>query len=90
VTISFVGTRLDWIAKTGPSYGEAQVTLDSNAPVIIDLYSPGMLYQQGVWTSGSLANGSHTVKIQWTGQKNPVASSTYVDLDAVDVAGTLV
>jgi hypothetical protein len=89
VTISFIGTSLDWIAKTASTYGKAQVTLDSLPPVIVDLYSPLVLYQNKVWSTGTLANGLHTVKIQWTGQRNPASSFTYVDLDAVDVVGTL-
>jgi hypothetical protein len=90
VTISFTGTSLDWIAKTGPSYGKAQVTLDGGAPVLVDLYSPIFLYQMKVWSTGSLPSGNHTVKIQWTGQKNASATFNYnIDLDAVDVVGTL-
>ena len=89
VTISFSGTSLTWIARTAPSYGKAQVTLDGGTPVLVDLYSPSTLYQQAVWSTGSLANGAHTVTIAWTGQKNPAATYTYVDLDALDVMGVL-
>jgi hypothetical protein len=86
VTINFSGSGLTWIAKTGPTYGKAQVTVDNGAPVLVDLYTAAQLYQQNVWSSGPLSNGSHTVKIVWTGQKNPLAGNTCIALDAVDVA----
>jgi len=89
VTITFSGTRLTWIATTGIAFGKAQVTLDGGAPVLIDLYSPSNLYQQAVWSTGLLANGAHTVTIAWTGQKNPAAVYTYVDVDALDMVGAL-
>jgi hypothetical protein len=90
VTASFSGISLTWIARTSPSYGKAQVTLDGGTPVLVDLYSPSTLYQQAVWSTGSLPNGSHTVTIAWTGQKNPASIATYVDLDALDVMGALI
>ena len=89
VTATFTGTHLTWIAKTGPSYGRARVTLDGGTPVMVDLYNPNMLAQQQVWNTGTLVSGNHTVKIEWTGQKNALSSYAYVDLDALDVTGTL-
>ena len=89
VTATFTGTHLTWIAKTGPSYGMARVTLDGGTPVMVDLYNPNMLAQQQVWNTGTLVSGNHTVKIEWTGQKNALSSYAYVDLDALDVTGTL-
>ncbi len=89
VTISFSGTSLTWIARPALAFGKAQVSLDGGAPVLVDLYSPSTLYQQAVWSTGLLANGAHTVTIAWTGQKNPAALYTYIDLDALDVVGVL-
>jgi hypothetical protein len=89
VTISFTGTYLAWIARTGASYGIAQVTLDGGTPVLVDLYSSATFNQQAVWSTGPLSSGPHTVKIAWTGQRNPRSIFTYVDVDAFDVVGTL-
>jgi hypothetical protein len=86
VTISFKGTGLTWIAKTGPSYGKARVIVDGGTPVVVDLYSAAFQSQRSVWSTGSLSSGSHVVKVSWTGQKNPKSTYTYIDVDAVQVA----
>ena len=89
VTAKFTGASLALIARMGPSYGIARITVDGGAPILVDLYSSAFLNQQAVWNTGVLANGAHTVVISWTGQRNPAATFTYVDIDAVDVAGSL-
>jgi N-acetylmuramoyl-L-alanine amidase len=88
-SIKFQGTYLVWIAKTGPQYGKARVALDGGEAIYLDLYSPGSLYQQKVYSTGLLEEGPHTLTIEWAGLKNTRASSYYIDLDAVDVMGTL-
>ena len=89
VTATFTGTYLAWIAKKSPSYGKAKVTVDGGDPVTVDLYSAATLYEQKVWSTGSLAPGNHTVKIEWTGSKNTSATATNINLAAVDVIGSL-
>jgi hypothetical protein len=89
VTVTFTGTSLVWVAKKSPVYGKAKVTLDGGAPVTVDLYSASTLYQQKVWNSGTLASGTHTVRIEWTGLKNSAATNTNISVDAFDVVGTL-
>jgi len=89
VTISFTGTYLSWIAKKSAVYGVAKVTLDDKTPVMVDLYSASTIYQQKVWNTGTLAAGSHTVKIEWTGTKNAAATATNIGLDGLDLIGNL-
>jgi IPT/TIG domain len=89
VTASFTGTYLAWIAKQSPVYGKAKVTVDDEAPVTVDLYSPATVYQRQVWNTGPLDSGAHTVKIEWTGTKNASATDTNIGVDAFDVLGTL-
>jgi N-acetylmuramoyl-L-alanine amidase len=90
VTATFTGTHLAWIAKKSPSYGKAKVTVDGGDPVIVDLYGATTEHDQKVWETGTLASGTHTVKIEWTGANNTAASGTNIDLDAVEVTGGLV
>ncbi len=90
VTVKFDGTYLAWIAKKSPSYGKAKVTLDANAPVTVDLYSPSTVYQQKAWDTGLLDDGVHTLKIEWTGTRSAPATASNISVDAFDVAGTLV
>ncbi len=86
VTITFNGTRLNWIATKGTTLSRADVSLDGGAAVTVDLANATVLYQQNVWTTGVLTDGLHTVKISW---KSGNAAGKYISLDAVDVAGTL-
>ncbi len=89
VTVSFAGTHLAWIAKTSPAYGKAKVTLDEQAPVTVDLYSPAAVYKNVVWNTGLLDSRAHTVKIEWTGTKNASAADANISVDAFDILGTL-
>jgi hypothetical protein len=89
VTISFSRTYLAWIAKTSPAYGKAQVSVDGAVVGEVDLYSATTKYQQVVWNTGFLTEGSHTVIIRWLGTKRSQSSGTNIGLDAVDVIGML-
>jgi hypothetical protein len=90
LTITLKGTYLAWIAKKSPLYGRAKVTVDGGKPVTVDLYSARTLWQKKVWDTGRLAAGTHTVRIQWTGKKNPAADDTNIGVDAFEVRGRLV
>jgi cell wall-associated NlpC family hydrolase len=89
VTISFSGTYLGWIAKKSPVYGIAKVALDGKTPVMVDLYSASTVYKQKVWSTGTLASGSHTVTIEWTGSKNASATDTNIGIDGLDLIGSV-
>jgi hypothetical protein len=89
VTIHFTGIDLAWIAKKGPGYGQAKITVDGAKTYTVNLYSASVVWQKRVWSTGILASGSHTVKIQWTGSKSSKATGTNIDVDAFDVTGTL-
>ncbi|MDO8848142.1 MAG: L,D-transpeptidase [Coriobacteriia bacterium] len=90
MSVSFVGTGMDWIGVVGPQYGIAEVTVDGGAPGYVDLYSPAVQTNREVYTTGELPWGLHTVTIGWTGRKNDAASGTYISYDAFDVGGDIV
>jgi hypothetical protein len=90
VTATFSGTGLALFAKKSPAYGMAKVTLDGGSAVYVDLYSPSTLYQQNVYGTGTLADGNHTLVIEWAGAKNVSSSGYIVNVDAFFVAGTLI
>ncbi len=71
VTVKFTGTSLSWITVKSPNYGIAQVTLDSDAPLDVDLYSPDTKWQQKVWSATGLQDGAHTLTIAYTGDQEP-------------------
>ena len=85
VTVPFNGTMIDWIAYEGPYSGIAHVYLDSVDMGTVDLYAPATEYRQQVWSARDLAFGPHTLRIEWTGTKNPASGSTYIDVDAFDI-----
>jgi hypothetical protein len=89
-TIWFDGTRLDWIATKGVTMGKATVSLDGAAPVPVDLYNSSVLRQQKVWSTDTLGPGLHKLVIKWTGQPSVTGGGIRVNIDALDVTGTLV
>ena len=90
VTVKFSGTYLAYITKKGTAYGYAKITLDGGTPTTVDLYNGSTIYQQKVWNTGTLADGTHTVKIEWAGVRRSAATACNIGLDAFDIAGTLV
>ncbi len=87
VYVAFSGTRLDWIAMKGTTTGKADVYLDGVFRRTVDLSSAVAVYQQDVWSTGTLPAGTHLVKIVRNASS---AAGTYITIDAVDVIGTLV
>jgi hypothetical protein len=86
VTVTFTGTYLAWVATMGTTVSKAYVSLDGGAAQSVDLARSAVAYQQKVWNTGTLATGTHTVKI-W---RDPTdAAGKYINVDAFDVIGTL-
>ena len=85
-TISFTGTRLDWIGMKGTTTGIAQVYLDGEQVSSVDLSATVASYQVTLWSSGPLSDGPHTVKIV---RSDASAPGKYVTLDAVDIWGAI-
>ena len=88
-TAELRGTFLGLVAKTGPAYGQARVTLDGGDPVLVDLYSKSALFRQNVWNTGLIDYGVHTLKFEWTGLKNSAATGSDVNIDALQILGEL-
>jgi uncharacterized protein (DUF3820 family) len=90
VTVHFTGNYLRWVAKQGPAYGIASVTLDGVDMGTVDLYWPTDNWQWTVWSTVFLTSpGAHTLVITCTGTKRAAATNTYIGVDAFDVWGTL-
>jgi hypothetical protein len=91
VTIKFTGTNISWIGSTGEYRGVAEVIVDGGFPQFVDLYGPDrdqVRVWDSVWESGTLAFGSHKVRIECTGNYPP-GVIRIVLVDAFDVIGTL-
>lgn len=87
--LEFTGVYVSLLAKKSPVYGKMRILLDGVTVAVVDLYSPTTLYKQRVWSSGGLSPGPHSLEVKWTGLRNPAATKTNVNLDAVEVVGEL-
>ena len=85
-TIYFTGTRLEWIAMKGTTTGKAEVYLDGVKKATINLAATTATYLVKVWSTGTLARGSHKVTIVLSSSS---PAGKYLTLDAVDIWGTI-
>ena len=84
-TINFIGSSIEISGYKAPYYGIADVYIDGIKTESIDYYSSATAYQQKLYVSGGLSNSSHTLKIVWTGRKNPLATATNINIDFIIV-----
>ncbi len=84
--ISFSGTRFDWIGMKGTTGGVADVYLDDVKTATVNLSAAQAQYKVNLWTSGTLPDGAHTVKIV---RSASCPAGKYVNLDAVDIWGVI-
>jgi SpoIID/LytB domain protein len=85
-TIYFTGSRLDWIAMKGTTAGVADVYLDGDKVATIDLNAATATYDLPVWSTGTLSEGDHTVRIV---RNLDSGTGGYLTLDAVDIWGAM-
>jgi hypothetical protein len=88
VLVKFKGTSISLVVLKQPEEGIAKLTLDG-VVYLVDLYS-SVRKSETVWSSPALANGTHQLRVEESGTKNPAASWPFISIDAVDVQGTLV
>jgi hypothetical protein len=88
VSLTFSGTAVRWISRTTPSAGTAKVYLDGALVTTVDRYTADTRYQQTVFERTGLSQGTHTIRIERTGAKNPASSGTNLVLDSIVVPDT--
>jgi hypothetical protein len=85
-TFTFTGTAVRWISQYGFNNGIANVFLDGVQVAQIDTFAPVQEQDQApIFIARGLANTTHTLTIQATGQKNPSAFNSWIIVDAFDV-----
>jgi hypothetical protein len=84
-TFTFTGTAVSWIGARGNQTGIARVFLDGSLVAVVDTYAPTEQIQQVVFTAAGLANASHTLTIEVTGQQNAASQNALVVVDAFEV-----
>jgi len=88
ITITFKGTRLDWIAALGPLFGKVMVSVDGGTAVEVDLYNATELLQQLAWSTGTLDYGVHVIKIFYPADVD-ASQIKPINIDALDVYDVL-
>ena len=84
-TITFTGTGISWIGARGPQTGIARVTLDGVVAPPIDTYSSAEQIQAEVFTKQGLADTSHTLTVEVTGEQNAASTSPLIVVDGFEV-----
>jgi predicted CXXCH cytochrome family protein len=84
-TLTFSGTDVFLVATRAPDRGTAKVYLDGIYLEDVELFSATTLSQETVFSRNSLSSGSHTLRIEVSGTKNPASSGYKVGIDAFDV-----
>jgi hypothetical protein len=85
-TFTFTGTAVRWIGQYAFGGGIARVYVDGVPVATVDTYSPLEEEEQAaMYDVAGLANGSHTLTIEVTGQKNAGSQGTTVYVDAFDI-----
>ncbi|AGZ41046.1 cellulase family glycosylhydrolase [Actinoplanes friuliensis] len=84
-TFSFTGTKVQLYAAVASHHGIAAVSIDGGAEVDVDFYAAGREEQHLVYSSPTLAAGTHVVKVRATGRKNGSSSGTVIAADRIDV-----
>lgn len=88
----FTGTKIEWYSEKFPWHGISEISIDGVVDDTADQYNATELLDQLLYTSGTLTNGPHVIKIRVTGTRN--ASNTngtsYVVHDKFKVYSTLV
>jgi hypothetical protein len=88
--IWFEGTRLDVLVTKAADQGVALLSVDGGPPASVDLYNPSTLAKQAVCSTGTLPEGTHTVTLTWAGESSATGGGTGVNIDALNVTGTLI
>jgi hypothetical protein len=84
-TYTFSGTKAQVFVAKAPWHGKVAVSIDGGAETTVDLYATSKADQVLIYTSPTLAAGTHTVKVRATGTKHASSTGTYVTADRIDV-----
>jgi len=85
ITLTFRGTSITWQGGHGPDGGIAAVQVDGGAVAQVDTFGPTQKFQEVMFAQAGLADATHTLTIQVTGQKNAASTGTKIVVDAFDV-----
>ncbi|GAC1450232.1 MAG: hypothetical protein NVS2B12_18140 [Ktedonobacteraceae bacterium] len=85
VTLNFVGISIGLYGIKRARYGIGALSLDDGPETLLDLFSKNDAGNQLLWTSPTLASGTHVLKFHATGTKNYSSSDYRVAIDRIDI-----
>ncbi|MGA8118032.1 MAG: glycoside hydrolase family 43 protein, partial [Actinocatenispora sp.] len=87
-TVTFTGNQIALLSLRDNNYGLAGIAVDGGAETLVSLYSPDRTGEQVNYLSPRLSNGTHTLRVRVTGQKDPASAGTLVEFDRAEVYGS--
>lgn len=83
LTIPFTGNSATVVASKTTASGIMRVKLDGVQVALVDLYGASAARRDVYSTPPTMANGAHTMTLEWTGTKNAASTGTTVWFDAL-------
>lgn len=81
VTLSFFGTGAELHGRKHPAHGIYALSVDGGPETRFDAYAPTATSSVLIFGTGKLPQGSHTLKLRLTGDKNPAATGIAGQVD---------
>jgi hypothetical protein len=88
-TVAFTGDEVCWIAARGPDQAIAEVSIDGGPRQTVDLYASTTQPQQIAFRAHGLGPGTQTMTIFHSGSWNPAATSSRIEVDAIQMASPI-
>jgi len=85
--VRFSGTQIKLYGSKVPFGGIAAISIDGGPEKKVDLYASSRKDNVLLYSSTTLPNGQHTLKVRVTGKKNKKSTNYYVIADKVEVLG---
>jgi hypothetical protein len=83
-TFTFTGTQARWIGFRDSYAGIVNVYIDGVLQTQVDTYSFESRANVGLYTTPTLAPGTHTLTLEATGTRNPMSGGNWVWVDAFE------
>jgi uncharacterized protein YjdB len=84
-TLSFTGNKVEFFSSKASHHGIAAVSIDEGPETMVDLYAATRQDYVMAFSSGTLSEGTHSIKIRVTGGRNSSSSGSYVVIDYLKV-----
>ncbi|TFC29979.1 hypothetical protein E3O25_04300 [Cryobacterium sp. TMT1-3] len=81
-SMTFTGSSVALITRTTKSSGKSTVSIDGKVVATLNGYSATTVHQKTAFSTTSLSDGTHTIKVSRTGKKDAHSSGTNSIIDA--------